>query len=89
MNRLHVIIKGEVHGVFFRDYTQKIAIQLKLKGWVKNIPEGVETVAEGDEESLEKFLEKLNQGPLAAKVTKVEHKIEKATGEFRDFEIRH
>ena len=88
MKRLHLIIKGEVQGVFFRDYVKKSAGV--LRGWVRNNPDGtVEAVAEGEEEELKKFLERCKEGPLAAKVDKIEENWGKATNEFDSFEVRY
>jgi Acylphosphatases len=44
----HIIIGGRVQGVFFRAFTRKNALKLKIKGWVRNIPDGgVEVICEG------------------------------------------
>ena len=56
MERLHLIIFGDVHGVGFRFSALEIARDLDLVGWVRNRPEGsVEIVAEGPKENLEKL----------------------------------
>ena len=90
MKRLHLVIKGEVQGVFFRDYVNKSANFLKIKGWVKNNSDGtMEVVAEGSEDKLKELLEKCMQGPQSAKVDKIEENWEKATNEFDSFEIRY
>ncbi|MEM4263961.1 MAG: acylphosphatase [Candidatus Woesearchaeota archaeon] len=89
MRRLHLIIHGEVQGVFFRDYVKKAAHFLKLKGWVKNNDDGtVEVVAEGTNDLLQEFLSKCKRGPVLAKVTKVDIMWEEATKEFDFFEVR-
>ncbi len=45
----HIIVKGKVQGVFYRDYTQRKAKSLGLKGIVRNKPDGsVEIYAVGD-----------------------------------------
>lgn len=89
MRRLHLVIHGEVHGVFFRDYVRKAAYFLKLKGWVRNKDDGtVETVAEGSEDLLKEFLNKCKHGPVLAKVTKVDVNWDEATKEFDSFEVR-
>lgn len=86
--RLHLWISGKVQGVFFRAHTEKIAHSLNLKGWVKNLPDSrVETVAEGEEVDLKKFLDWCHHGPPAARVTKVDIQWEEATGEFKRFEV--
>ncbi len=89
MKRVHAVVHGNVHGVFFRAFAEEQANALQLTGWVKNITDGVEVIAEGPEDKLKTFLEKLKQGPPAAKVTKIEHSFDKATGEFKDFAIQH
>jgi acylphosphatase len=90
LKRVHVIIFGEVQGVFFRDFTKKIADSIGLKGWVKNNKNGsVEAIAEGSKEQLDEFLEKCSRGPQTAEVVEVRRSWEKSTGEFKGFEIRH
>ena len=84
MKRIHLVVKGDVQGVFFRDYVKKSAID--LVGWVKNNNDGtVEVVAEGSEEELKKFLEKCREGPSSANVADIDVKWEDATGEFAEF----
>jgi len=87
--RMHAVVYGEVQGVFFRDFARTAAKELGLKGWVKNIRNSVEVVAEGPEDKLKKLLEKLKEGPAAAKIAKVDSSFEKATGEFEEFEVKY
>ncbi len=48
--RVHMIIKGRVQGVWFRESTRREAVSLGIKGWVRNLPDGtVEVLAEGGE----------------------------------------
>ncbi|EAW11268.1 acylphosphatase [Aspergillus clavatus NRRL 1] len=62
-----------ISGVGFRDFTQKRAVEYGLKGWVKNTTCGrVEGEAQGDEETLKKFLKDLDKGPRHAHVVKLE-----------------
>ncbi len=87
--KLHLIIKGCVQGVWFRHNTKNKAIELDLKGYVKNLPDGnVEAVAEGPEEKLKLFLEWCSQGPKLSKVEDVEFEWEEFNNEFDDFSIR-
>ncbi len=86
--RVHAFVSGRVQGVFFRDFTRRWAQMLGLTGWVRNVFDGrVEVVAEGEEESLKQFLEKLHEGPPLAQVEKVDVTWEEAKGEFTDFRI--
>lgn len=86
--RLHVYISGHVQGVFFRDWTRRNAQELGLKGWVKNLPDRrIEAVFEGPKAKLEEMLRRCLDGPGAAKVEHVDVIWEKATDEFKTFEI--
>ena len=47
--RAHVYIQGRVQGVFYRDWTRKLAQSLGLTGWVRNLEDGrVEAIFEGE-----------------------------------------
>ncbi len=72
MPTVHLLIKGEVQGVFYRATAKEIADKLRVTGWIKNKWDGnVEALATGDEESLQKFIEWCRQGPKKAEVTDV------------------
>lgn len=87
MKHLNITIYGKVQGVFFRISAKAVADQLKVKGLVKNMPDGsVYIEAEGDDFSLESFLEWCNEGPLQATVQKVEV-VEGEVKNYRNFEI--
>ncbi len=89
MKRVKIIISGYVQGVFFRVYVSAMAAQLEITGWVRNEADGtIKIIAEGDEKSLEKFIDACKIGPKFAKVDSVEVKWEQASGEFKRFEIR-
>ncbi len=86
MRRIHLIIHGRVHGVFFRHNTKKIADKLDVKGWVRNNPnDTVEIVAEGNDDAIEKLLNWCRKGPIGAKVDRAEVKEEKYRTEFKEF----
>jgi acylphosphatase len=87
MKHLNITVNGNVQGVSFRISTKAVADQLQVKGLVKNLPNGsVYIEAEGDDFSLETFLEWCNEGPLQASVQKVEV-IEGEVKNYRNFEI--
>ena len=87
--RLHAIISGKVQGVFFRDTTLRTADELKLVGWVSNLPNGsVEVIAEGSHNSLESLLNFLRVGPPQAHVEQVAADWQLATNEFSFFMVR-
>ncbi|MGB9678223.1 MAG: acylphosphatase, partial [Candidatus Ratteibacteria bacterium] len=89
MKRYHIYISGRVQGVGFRWYAQRIAKNIDILGWVKNLPDGkVEIIAEGNEENLERFIEELKKGYLGGNIRNIEKIEEKYTGEFKNFQIR-
>ena len=88
MQRVHIMVHGLVHGVFFRSNTRRVALDLGLKGYARNMPDGtVEVVAEGPEDRINELIEFCKKGSEAAQVDKVDVKFEKAVNEFDDFEI--
>jgi acylphosphatase len=87
MKHLSITVRGKVQGVAFRFSTKAVADQLQVKGFVKNLPDGsVFIEAEGDDFSLENFLEWCNEGPLQASVQNVEV-VEGEVKNYRNFEI--
>ncbi len=60
--RVHIIYSGAVQGVGFRFTAQRVAMPLNLTGWVRNVPDGtVEVVAEGEEQNLVNFIDKVKK----------------------------
>ena len=87
MKHLDLIIRGRVQGVFFRDTSKAVADQLGVKGTARNRPDGTVAIeAEGDEFSLDLFLEFCHKGSDRSAVENVEV----AEGEmknYRNFEV--
>lgn len=68
-------VKGKVQGVGYRYFVQSNALQLNLKGWIRNLSDGaVEGVIQGSEGHVEKMIELLKRGPFFSKVTDSEFK---------------
>jgi acylphosphatase len=87
--RAHVYVSGLVQGVCFRAYTQELARELGVTGWVRNLPDGrVEAIFEGGREKVEEMINFCRRGPPGADVSDVEVSWEKYRGEFTDFSIR-
>ena len=87
--RAHIYISGRVQGVFFRSETRYEAKKRRVKGWVRNLPDGrLEAVFEGEEESVKELVEFCKRGPSGARVTGIDVNWENYTGESKDFEIR-
>jgi acylphosphatase len=79
---VHVIVRGQVQGVFFRAEARDRAASLGLGGWVRNNPDGtVEAVFEGEDERVESILEWCRRGPDLAQVEDVEVSWEQPRGE--------
>ncbi len=83
--RVQAQISGRVQGVGYRYYAAHVAGQLGVVGVVRNTLDGVEAVAEAEEESLHEFLRALRHGPHAAEVTAVATAWDEPTGEFEGF----
>ena len=87
-SRMHAVITGRVQGVGFRYFVLRNAKQLGLVGWVRNRADGaVETVAEGDKQALERFINKLKTGPSLAWVQHVSTQWQPAEDNLVDFVI--
>jgi acylphosphatase len=66
-------VSGRVQGVFFRKSTQQKAMELGIKGWVRNEPDGSVLVeVEGIPSAVEEMKDWLRHGPPMAKVESLE-----------------
>lgn len=71
----------------FRAFTRRVAVEMKLVGWVRNLPDGrVEAMAGGPMDALSAFEAKLREGPAASLVDEV--LVSDGEGEFTEFELR-
>jgi acylphosphatase len=86
--RIELRIVGRVQGVFYRASARDEARALGLSGHARNLDDGaVEIVAEGEEQSLERFLAWCRVGPPAARITRVDVTRAAASGEYTGFYI--
>ncbi len=82
-----LIVEGRVQGVGFRYFTQRMARQIGVFGWVRNLEDGsVEIRAEGEAVRMGQFLARVRQGPSLGRVTRVQVE-ETPRGGFPDFRI--
>ena len=73
METRRFVISGRVQGVGFRWFVEREAAQLGVTGWVRNCDNGdVEVMATGTAEQLSQLRQKLQQGPRAARVDRVD-----------------
>lgn len=70
--RMHVVIRGRVQGVWFREATRIEAERLGVCGWVRNRADGsVEAVFEGPAGAVRELEQWCHSGPPAARVVEV------------------
>jgi hydrogenase maturation protein HypF len=78
---------GVVQGVGFRPFVYRLAGEYNLKGWVRNTSGNVEIEVEGDEESLQRFLNDLKtKAPPMAHIEKVKTTFHPLKG-YTEFKI--
>lgn len=85
--RLSASVSGQVHGVFYRAGAKEKADELRLVGYVQNVPDGVEVVAEGSEQQIAEFEKFLWYASPAAKVENINFNRLEPTGQFQKFQI--
>ena len=76
MNVSYIVrVSGKVQGVYFRVSSQQKAIDYGLSGYARNLADGdVEVFLSGEQESVDKMLAWLKQGPEQAQVAKMQQK---------------
>jgi acylphosphatase len=71
----HVVISGRVQGVGFRAWTEIMADQRGIEGWVRNLRDGsVEALFAGAEESVLAMLELCRDGPRGARIDAIDQR---------------
>jgi acylphosphatase len=87
--RVHIIISGRVQGVCYRAFTEDLALNHNLKGWVRNLYDGsVEAVFEGEKKAIAQAIKECHIGPPGARVTDIEVQWETFVGDQKGFMIR-
>lgn len=87
---LECVVRGKVQMVMFRDFVQRHARSVSLRGFVRNRKDGtVHLVAQGERQALEGFLKKLSKGPLLARVELVSVRWGAPQETFEGFSIRY
>jgi acylphosphatase len=70
---VRVRVSGRVQGVSYRAWAQDEARQYDVAGWVRNAADGsVHALLVGSEDEIDRFVERLGEGPPAADVREVE-----------------
>jgi acylphosphatase len=89
IRRKHYLLSGRVQGVGFRYFAYRLARELGLRGWVRNLPDGrVEIEAQGEEDSLDQFLLEIKSGPQLAIVKDISIETPDNLKRYEDFSIK-
>ena len=66
-------VSGRVQGVGFRFFARRAAESESVAGWARNLPDGrVETLVEGEDGAVDRYLSKIRRGPVGGRVDDVE-----------------
>ena len=81
--RAHVVVRGRVQMVGFREFVRRRARAASLHGTVRNAPDGtVEAVLEGPELEVKRLIDLVRVGPPAARVERVDVEYQSAAGDL-------
>lgn len=74
---LHLTISGRVQGVGYRQWFRREAGRRGVAGWVRNrMDETVEAVVTGEAEAVEDLAREAMNGPMGAKVDRIDRRAE-------------
>jgi hydrogenase maturation protein HypF len=72
MKSIRITVRGVVQGVGFRPFIYRLAHEHKLAGWVRNTSGSVEIEVEGEESSVDRFVEEIRKSaPPMAKIEEI------------------
>ena len=84
----HILVSGNVQGVGFRWFVQREAEMFRLKGTVRNLPDGrVEIQTEGLRETIKTLIVTLESGNGISRVDSCDTTWGTFTGKYEDFKI--
>ncbi|MEM4196216.1 MAG: acylphosphatase, partial [Methanothermobacter sp.] len=90
MYRAQLTVEGIVQGVGFRPAVYRLAHELGLKGYVRNMGNLVEIVLEGDENRIKGFIQRLKaEKPPLSRITRINNEMTAIDSpSFTDFSIK-
>ena len=89
METKKVLVEGIVQGVGFRPFVYRIATELELVGYVRNLGNVVEIIIQGSADQISDFIYKLqNELPPIAKINNLETEALENEEEYADFTIK-
>jgi len=84
---VRIDIRGLVQGVGFRPHIFRLATQFGITGWVKNTNEGVEIIAQGEDEKIKEFADGIiKNAPVASEIESLKISATRASG-MKEFSI--
>ena len=85
---VHILIRGKVQGVFFRQALKVVAKKNNVVGWVRNLTDKrVEAILEGDGKYVNLVIEWAKIGTANSHVDDIEVSNEEFKNEFSTFEV--
>jgi len=89
MQAIHLIIQGKVQGVGYRRWFEQQALQLGLKGFVRNLETGeVEAIIVGKEAIVQDMIQLSRTGSQRAEVTAIhQQSLNLQDADFQDFKV--
>ena len=86
--RAHLLVSGNVQGVFFRQALKVVAKKNNVSGWVRNLNDRrVEAILEGDSKSINSVIAWTYIGPANSRVDDIEVSNEEFKNEFSMFDV--
>ena len=88
--RARLVVEGRVQGVGYRYFAARVARELGVSGWVRNLADGrVEAEVAGEPAAVHAFVERLREGPPHGRVDRIGvQELAGPDGEGEGFEIR-
>lgn len=87
-NAEQILFSGQVQGVGFRWTTERIAAELPVKGFVRNLRDGrVEVIVSGTPDSVQRLIDGLYK-EYGGGIVGAERRTIEVPGHFTGFEIR-
>ena len=89
MQRRTCHFSGRVQGVGFRYTVNHAATRYDVRGYVKNLPDRrVELVMEGEASEMNQLVDEIKR-QMSGFIKSVTSETSPATGEFKEFSVRH
>ncbi len=91
MKTQRLIIQGRVQGIGYRAFTAGEANALGITGYVRNRErrDEVEVVANGTDEKLARFVDRLREGPPGARISSLTIYPLEPSSTYQEFSIRY